>query len=77
MTAMVDAVLLFCATQTAMAFPRRIEPESLGPVALGQIEAHGLERFSLRGVARALGVTPNALYRHVGSREGLLVEAAA
>lgn len=60
-----------------MAFPRRIDPGALGPVALKQIESQGLENFSLRGVAKALGVTPNALYRHAGSREGLLVVAAA
>jgi AcrR family transcriptional regulator len=39
----------------------------------GQLIARdGLARFSLRGLADALGVAPNALYNHVSSREDLL-----
>ena len=58
-------------------FPARIDPEALGDVALAVVESRGFDAWSLRDVARELGVSPNALYRHVGSREGLLVEAGA
>jgi len=54
-------------------FPARIEPEALGPRALAVAEAKGWATWSLRDVARDLGVTPNALYRHVGDRAGLVV----
>jgi AcrR family transcriptional regulator len=35
-------------------------------------EEEGFEAVSMRGVARRLGVTPMALYRHVGDKQGLL-----
>jgi TetR/AcrR family transcriptional regulator, tetracycline repressor protein len=40
--------------------------------ALQMIAADGLAVFSLRGLADALGVAPNALYNHVHDREDLL-----
>lgn len=36
------------------------------------IAADGLDAFSIRGLADALGVRPNALYNHVRSRDDLL-----
>ncbi|SDG39307.1 TetR/AcrR family transcriptional regulator [Pseudonocardia oroxyli] len=39
--------------------------------------AQGLDRFSMAGVSRELGVTDMALYRYVGSREELYSLAAA
>jgi AcrR family transcriptional regulator len=39
--------------------------------------AQGLDRFTMAAVARELGVTDMALYRHVGSREELYSQAAA
>jgi AcrR family transcriptional regulator len=36
------------------------------------LDAEGLDGLSMRAVARALGVTPMALYHHVGSRSELL-----
>lgn len=36
------------------------------------LDEEGPGRFSLRAVARRLGVAPNALYSHVGSRDQLL-----
>jgi AcrR family transcriptional regulator len=41
-----------------------------GAIALG--DARGLEAVTIRGLANRLGVTPMALYRHVGDKEGLL-----
>jgi AcrR family transcriptional regulator len=39
-------------------------------LALG--DESGIEAVTIRGVADRLGVTPMALYRHVGDKEGLL-----
>jgi AcrR family transcriptional regulator len=39
---------------------------------LALAEERGLAAVSMRGVARRLGVTPMALYRHVGDKQGLL-----
>jgi len=40
--------------------------------ALAFIDEHGLEAFSMRNLAKALGVYPTALYWHAGNRDGLL-----
>lgn len=40
--------------------------------ALTLAEERGLAAVSMRGVAARLGVTPMALYRHVGDKQGLL-----
>jgi AcrR family transcriptional regulator len=46
--------------------------------ALACLDRAGLEAFSLRAVARDLGVFPTAIYWHVpGGRNGLLAEVAA
>lgn len=61
-------------------YPSRIDAEALGRDALAVVEASGWEGWSLRDVARALGVSANALYRHVADRDDLMVamgEAAA
>ena len=51
-----------------------------GPLSRSQVldatlalaEEDGLDAVSMRAVARRLGVTPMALYRHVGDKQGLL-----
>ena len=61
-------------------YPARIQAESLGAEALAVVERLGWDGWSLRQVAAELGVTANALYRHVDDRAGLVVamgEAAA
>lgn len=45
--------------------------------AMRQLAAGGHEALSLREVARAVGVTPAAVYRHFASREDLLGALAA
>lgn len=51
--------------------------EQVAAAALACLDRNGLERFSLREVARDLGVFPTALYWHVpGGRNGLLAEIA-
>jgi AcrR family transcriptional regulator len=44
--------------------------------ACAELEAGGLNGFSIRRVAKRLGVTPGALYQHVSSKEGLLDRVA-
>lgn len=41
--------------------------------ALTVVEERGWDSWSLRDVAARLGVAPNALYRHVADRDGLIV----
>lgn len=63
-----------------MPYPSRIDADELGARALAVAEAKGWEAWTLRDVAKELGVTANALYRHVGDRAGLVIamgEAAA
>jgi AcrR family transcriptional regulator len=42
-----------------------------------RIDLDGVDSFSLRGVAEAVGVSPMAVYRHFPDREGLLRATAA
>ncbi|MCV7226600.1 TetR/AcrR family transcriptional regulator [Mycolicibacterium komossense] len=41
-------------------------------VARTHLDNAGIENFSMRALAAAIGVTPMAIYRHVGDREQLL-----
>ena len=60
-----------------MPYPSRIDPESIGAGTLAVIEDRGWEHWSLRDVAAAMSVAPNALYRHVDGKRGLDVAAGA
>ena len=51
--------------------------EKIAQAALDQLDARGLANFSLRDVARALGVYPTAIYWHVRNRNQLLADACA
>ena len=60
--------------------PRRgdLSRGQVAGAALACLDRKGLEKFSLREVARDLGVFPTAIYWHVpGGRNGLLAEVAA
>jgi AcrR family transcriptional regulator len=52
--------------------PAQIDRESVLSAALDLADADGLAAVSMRAVADRLGVTPMALYRHVGDKDGLL-----
>lgn len=57
-----------------------LEPLSrarLVATALALIDRDGLEAFSMRNLARELGVTPGALYHHVADRDTLLQAVTA
>src|SRR3954453_22979700 len=49
-----------------------IKREDVLDATLALAEERGLDAGSMREVARRLGVTPMALYRHVGDKQGLL-----
>src|SRR3954471_1827774 len=49
-----------------------INREAVLDATLALAEERGLDAVSMREVARRLGVTPMALYRHVGDKQGLL-----
>jgi len=57
-----------------MPYPAQIDADRIGAVGLEVVEAAGWDGWSLRDVAKQIGVSPNALYRHVEGRNGLLVE---
>jgi len=67
-------------TARASATPAPKPPLSLQRIteaALAQIDQRGLDAWSLRDVARSLGVYPTAIYWYVGGKNQLLSEVCA
>jgi AcrR family transcriptional regulator len=65
--------------KTRSAKPVELDPERIAAAGLAAVDKHGLAGFTMRAVAEALGVTPMALYHHVGDKAGLaalVVDAA-
>lgn len=61
-----------CMLSTIMAFPRKTSPEAIREAAITLLKNEGPDALTLRKVASALGVVPNALYRHFPSRDALI-----
>lgn len=59
-----------------MAFPSKISPETIRDAALAILEAEGESALTLRRIAKALRVVPNALYHHYRAREHLMAVVA-
>jgi AcrR family transcriptional regulator len=57
---------------TTMGRPAQISREEVLQASLAIADADGLEAVTMQAVARRLGVTPMALYRHVASKADLL-----
>jgi AcrR family transcriptional regulator len=55
-----------------MARPRLIDRDAVLAASLEQADDAGLESVTMAAVARRLGVTPMALYRHVEDKDDLL-----
>jgi AcrR family transcriptional regulator len=55
-----------------MGRPARIDRALVLGAALALADQSGLAAVTMQGVAARLGVTPMALYRHVGDKDGLL-----
>jgi AcrR family transcriptional regulator len=51
--------------------------EVIVAAALDEIDRSGLDAFSLRALARTLGVKPNTIAWHIGSRDMLLADVVA
>lgn len=58
-------------------FTMTIQRESIVARACGLYLSEGLEGFSMRKLARLLGVTAPALYRHYDGKEAVLVDVVA
>jgi TetR/AcrR family tetracycline transcriptional repressor len=48
-----------------------VSPETILDTAAGMIERHGVEAFTMRGLAEVLGVAATSIYWHVGGRDKL------
>jgi AcrR family transcriptional regulator len=51
--------------------------EQIKQAAQAQVEAEGAPALSIRGVARAIGMSPAGMYRYYGSRDDLLTDLLA
>lgn len=63
------------ATATAESAP--LEATQIVAAALAHVDRHGLANFSVRKLARELGVYPTALSWHVGTRNQLLADVVS
>jgi AcrR family transcriptional regulator len=52
--------------------PARISRDQIVAKAIELADAHGLDAVGIRELARHLGVTPVALYRHVGNKDEVI-----
>lgn len=59
-----------------MAYPRRINPETLLDVSLQIIDEKGFACFTVRALAETLGVKAASLYRHMSSFDHLKFQLA-
>jgi len=59
-----------------MPYPSKISPEAIRRAAVSLLERKGEAGLSVRAVASALGVVPNALYHHYAGRDALLAAVA-
>lgn len=59
-----------------MAYPGKTSSQAIRSAAIVLLEREGGAGLTIRGVASALGLAPNALYRHFASREALVAAIA-
>jgi AcrR family transcriptional regulator len=59
-----------------MPYPAKTSPREILDEAMAQVERGGANRLSVRAVAAALGLAPNALYRYYADRDALLAAVA-
>jgi AcrR family transcriptional regulator len=60
-----------------MPYPSKTDRETILAAAIAQIEACGIRAMSLRSLAAALGLAPNALYRYFADRASLEAAVSA
>jgi AcrR family transcriptional regulator len=52
--------------------PRKLSPESVVTAALEVADTHGIDKLTMRSLARELGVEAMSLYHHFAGKEALL-----
>lgn len=52
--------------------PRKLTPDTVVTAAIGLADRDGIERLTMRGLARELGVEAMSIYHHYASKETLL-----
>lgn len=60
-----------------MPYPAQTDAEQIRNAALELLTAYGEDGVTIRGVAKQLGLTPNALYRYYHDHDALLAELAS
>jgi len=58
-------------TSPVMPYPAKTNAQTILAVALAYVEQHGIEALSMRVLAKTLGLTAHALYRHYPDRAAL------
>ncbi|WP_306232881.1 TetR/AcrR family transcriptional regulator [Agrococcus beijingensis] len=64
------------ATRTSSTAPAGLTTAGVVDAAIALADAHGIDAVSMRRVAQELGVDAMSLYRHVGTKHGLLEKMA-
>jgi AcrR family transcriptional regulator len=59
-----------------MPYPSQTNAKEIRTTALELLEKYGEERVTIRGVAKCLGLSPNAIYRYYKDKDALLAELA-
>lgn len=60
-----------------MPYPSQTNATQIRSAALALLETHGEEEVTLRGVAKSLGISPNAIYHYYEDKDALLAELAS
>lgn len=60
-----------------MPYPAQTDAEQIRSAALALLTTYGEDGVTIRGVAKRLGLTPNALYRYYRDHDALLAELAS
>lgn len=60
-----------------MPYPSQTDADEIRAVALELLATQGEDKVTVRGVAKQLHLTPNALYRYYQDRDALLAELAS
>jgi AcrR family transcriptional regulator len=60
-----------------MPYPSQTNAKEIHCAALDLLEKYGEEKVTIRGVAKCLGLSPNAIYRYYKNRDALLAELAS
>jgi AcrR family transcriptional regulator len=60
-----------------MPYPSRTDAKEICTTALELLEKHGKGGVTIRGVAKSLGLSPNAIYRYYRDKDALLSELAS